>query len=287
MGWLEGDVALITGAGSGLGRALVDRFVAEGARVLAFDRAADRLAAVESANPGSVAGVAGDVTVAEDNERAVARALDQFGRLDTFIGNAGMFDYGASLVDTPIDALNRAFDELFALNVKACLLGVKAAVPALMESSGSVLLTASMASTHSGVGGVVYTASKHAVVGLVRQMAYELAPRVRVNGVAPGFMRTDIRGPQSLGLGEQTPSSVPDLEQLASAAVPLRFLPSPEDYTGHYVQLASRANAAATTGLVVACDGGLDVRGLGPLQGQTPASAGHSRLAGYHKEETR
>jgi NAD(P)-dependent dehydrogenase (short-subunit alcohol dehydrogenase family) len=262
MGWLEGDVAVITGAGSGLGRALVDRFVAEGARVLAFDRAADRLAAVESANPESVVGVAGDVTVAEDNERAVAHALDQYGRLDTFIGNAGMFDYGAGLVDTPIDALDRAFDELFALNVKAYLLGVKAAVPALMESGGSVLLTASMSSTHAGVGGVVYTASKHAVVGLVRQMAYELAPRVRVNGVAPGFMRTDIRGPRSLGLGERTSASVPDLE-LASAAAPLRFLPSPEDYTGHYVQLASRANAAATTGLVVACDGGLDVRGLG------------------------
>jgi cis-2,3-dihydrobiphenyl-2,3-diol dehydrogenase len=91
----------------------------------------------------------------------------------------------------------------------------------------------------------------------------ELAPRVRVNGVAPGFMRTDIRGPQSLGLGERTPSSVPDLEQLASSAVPLRSLPSPEDYAGHYVQLASRANAAATTGLVVACEGELEVRGLG------------------------
>ncbi len=263
MGWLEGDVALITGAGSGLGRALVDRFVAEGARVVAFDRAADRLETLESAHPGSVAGVAGDVTVAEDNERAAARALELFGRLDTFIGNAGMFDYGASLVDTPIDALGRAFDELFALNVKACLLGVKAALPALLESGGSVLLTASMSSSHAGVGGVVYTASKHAVVGLVRQMAYELAPRVRVNGVAPGFMRTDIRGPQSLGLGERTPSSVPDLDQLASAAVPLGFLPSPADYTGHYVQLASRANAAATTGIVVASDGGLDVRGLG------------------------
>ena len=107
-----------------------------------------------------------------------------------------MFDYGAGVVDTDAEALDKAFDELFAVNVKGYLLGVKAAVPPLIESGGSVLLTASMSSTHAGIGGVVYTASKHAVVGLVRQLAFELAPRVRVNGVAPGFMRTDIRGPQ-------------------------------------------------------------------------------------------
>lgn len=263
MGWLEGDVAVITGAGSGLGRALVHRFVTEGARVVAFDRAVERVAAVESANAESVVGVVGDVTIAHDNERAVSCALEMFGRVDTFIANAGMFDYGARLVDTPIDALDRAFDEVFALNVKGYLLGVKAAIPALLATGGSVLLTASMSSTHAGLGGAVYTASKHAVVGLVRQLAYELSPRVRVNGVAPGFMRTDIRGPRSLGLGETTPSSIPDLEQLASAAAPLGFLPTPEDYTGHYVQLASRSNAAATTGIVISCDGGLDVRGLG------------------------
>jgi NAD(P)-dependent dehydrogenase (short-subunit alcohol dehydrogenase family) len=267
MGWLEGDVALITGAGSGLGRALVDRFVGEGARVVAFDRVADRLNEVEAEHGESATGVVGDVTVAGDNERAVAHALERFGRLDTFIGNAGMFDYGAGLVDTAIEDLDRAFEELFALNVKALVLGVKAAVASLIESRGSVLLTASMSSTHAGVGGVVYTASKHAVVGLVRQMAYELAPNVRVNGVSPGFMRTDIRGPTSLGLGNQTPSAVGDLDQLASALLPLGFLPSPEDYTGHYVQLASRANAAATTGIVVACDGGLDVRGIGLTRG--------------------
>jgi NAD(P)-dependent dehydrogenase (short-subunit alcohol dehydrogenase family) len=123
-------------------------------------------------------------------------------------------------------------------------------------------MTASMSSSHAGVGGVVYTASKHAVVGLVRQLAYELAPRGRVNAVAPGFMRTDIRGPEALGQGERTPSSLPGLEQFAAGAVPLGFQPRPEDHTGHYVQLASRHNAAATTGVVVACDGGLDVRGL-------------------------
>jgi NAD(P)-dependent dehydrogenase (short-subunit alcohol dehydrogenase family) len=263
MGWLEGDVALVTGAGSGLGRALVDRFVAEGARVVAFDRAPDRVAAVVADHGGAVAGVAGDVTVAEDNERAVAAAVEAFGRLDTFVGNAGMFDYGAGIRDTPVAQLSRGFDELFAVNVKGCLLGVKAAVDALTESSGSVILTASMSSRHAGVGGAVYTASKHAVLGLVRQLAYELAPEVRVNGVAPGFMRTDIRGPEALGLGDRTPSSIPDLEQLASAVVPLHFMPRPEDYAGHYVQLASRDNAAATTGAMVECDAGLGVRGLG------------------------
>jgi NAD(P)-dependent dehydrogenase (short-subunit alcohol dehydrogenase family) len=263
MGWLEDDVVIVTGAGSGLGRALVDRFVEEGARVVAFDRSGDRVAKVESEHGAAVAGVVGDVTTAADNARAVDEALARFGRLDTFVANAGMFDYGAGLLDTPVEALERAFDELFTLNVKACLLGAKAAAPALIESRGSILMTASMSSTHAGIGGVVYTASKHAVVGLVRQLAHELAPAVRVNAVAPGFMATDIRGPQALGMEQQTPSSVPGLEQIAAAAAPLGFLPRPEDYTGHYVQLASRRNAAATTGVVVACDGGLDVRGLG------------------------
>jgi NAD(P)-dependent dehydrogenase (short-subunit alcohol dehydrogenase family) len=266
MGWLEDDVALITGAGSGLGRALTDRFVAEGARVVAVDRAEERIAEVESAHGRAVSGVVADVTKAEDNERAVAHCLDRFERLDVFVGNAGMFDFGAGFVDTPIDLLENSFDELFALNVKGYLLGAKASVSALMESRGSVLFTASMSSWHAGVGGVVYTASKHAVVGLVRQLAHELAPKVRVNGVAPGFMRTDIRGPKALGLGDVTPSSLPDLQQIASATTPLGFLPEPWDYTGHFVQLASRSNAPATTGTVVECDGGLAVRGIGLAQ---------------------
>ena len=262
MGWLEGDVALISGAGSGLGRALVDRFVAEGAQVVAFDRSPERVAAVEGSHDGTVLGVVGDVTVGRDNERAVARALSAFGRLDTFVGNAGLFDYGARLVDTPVEALDRGFDELFAVNVKGYLLGVKAAVEALIEASGNVVLTASLASRNAGVGGAMYTASKHAVVGLVEQLAFELAPAVRVNGVAPGFMRTDIRGPRALGLAERTPDSVPDLDELARAVFPLQFLPDPADYSGHYVQLASRANAAATTGVVIECDGGFSVRGM-------------------------
>jgi NAD(P)-dependent dehydrogenase (short-subunit alcohol dehydrogenase family) len=235
--------------------------------VVAFDRNPERVAAVAAAHAGRVVGVVGDVTVARDNEEAVASALSAFGRLDTFVGNAGLFDYGARLVDTPIDALGRGFDELFAVNVKGYLLGIKAAVGALTDASGSVILTASLSSRSAGVGGAVYTASKHAVVGLVEQLAFELAPQVRVNGVAPGFMRTDIRGPQALGLADRTLASMPDLDELARALLPLRFLADPSDYTGHYVQLASRGNAAATTGVVVDCDGGFAVRGMPPPPG--------------------
>ncbi|SOC53742.1 2,3-dihydroxy-2,3-dihydrophenylpropionate dehydrogenase [Ornithinimicrobium cerasi] len=194
----------------------------------------------------------------------MARALAEFGRLDTFVGNAGLYDYGARVADTPAPLLSHGFDELFAVNVKGCLLGVKAALDALVETSGNVVLTASLAARNAGVGGAVHTASKHAVVGLVQLLALELAPRVRVNGVSPGFMRTDIRGPRALGLEERTPASLPDLDGLARALLPLQFLADPADYTGHYVQLASRANAAATTGVVVDCDGGFAVRGMPP-----------------------
>jgi 2,3-dihydroxy-2,3-dihydrophenylpropionate dehydrogenase len=263
MGWLEGEVALITGAGSGLGRALVDRFVTEGARVVAVDRAGDRVADVESAHGDMVTGVVGDITLGADNEAAVQAAIERFGKLDVFVGNAGIFDYGATLVETPMERLDLGFDELFAINVKAHLLGVKAAVDALLATRGSVLLTASMGSWHAGVGGVVYTASKHAIVGVVRQLAYELAPDVRVNGVAPGLMRTDIRGPKAMGMEDVTPDVLPDLEGIARATTPLAFLPDPIDYTGHFVQLASRDNARVTTGVVVECDGGLGVRGIG------------------------
>lgn len=246
-----------------MGRALVERFVEEGARVVGVDRVADRIGELNEAYGDRVVGVVADVTVGAENEEAVRATIDRFGKLDVFIGNAGIFDYGVKLLETPMDRLESGFDELFAINVKAQLMGVKAASEALIESKGSALLTASMASWHAGVGGVVYTASKHALVGLIRQLAYELAPDVRVNGVAPGLMRTDIRGPKAMGLEDVTPDALPDLEGIARATTPLGFLPEAADYTGHFVQLASRANGRVTTGIVVECDGGLGVRGVG------------------------
>ncbi|HKY14226.1 MAG TPA: 3-(cis-5,6-dihydroxycyclohexa-1,3-dien-1-yl)propanoate dehydrogenase [Microthrixaceae bacterium] len=260
MGWLDEQVAVITGGGSGLGHALAQRFVAEGASVVVLDRSAERVEEVVAELGAAARGVTGDVTAYDTNQAAVDRAVGAFGGLDVFVGNAGLFDYFANVVDTPPDELARGFDELFAVNVKAYLLGVKAALPHLRERRGSVVLTASMGSFHAATGGILYTASKHAVVGLVRELAFELAPEVRVNGVAPGPMLTDIRGPDALGQREQTQSAIPGVGDLIAAALPLGFLPSPTDYTGHYVQLASRSNAAATTGVVVSADGGFAVR---------------------------
>ena len=209
------SVALITGGASGLGRALVDRFVAEGARVAVFDKSAERLAAIEAVHGDKVIGCVGDVRSMADQKAAATSCTERFGRIDCVIPNAGIWDYSTPLVDLPEDRIDAAFDEIFHVNVKGYLLAVKACLSALVESRGSVIFTISNAGFYPNGGGPLYTAAKHAVVGLVRELAFELAPHVRVNGVAPGGIGTDLRGPNSLGLSEQSISSVPLADMLA------------------------------------------------------------------------
>ena len=199
MGWLDEHVALVTGGGSGIGRAIVKRFIEEGARVGVLDRVAERATQLRTDFGDAVVAVTGDVTRSEDNARAVAETVKAFGRLDVFVGNAGVFDNFMPFADFPEERLSQAFDEMFAINVKGYLLGAKAALPELSKTEGAIIFTASVAGFNSGGGGAIYTASKHAVVGLIRQLAVELGPRVRVNGVAPGGTITDLRGLAVLG----------------------------------------------------------------------------------------
>ncbi|WP_214369710.1 3-(cis-5,6-dihydroxycyclohexa-1,3-dien-1-yl)propanoate dehydrogenase [Pseudonocardia sp. H11422] len=269
MGWLEGRAALVTGGASGIGRAVVERFLAEGARVAVLDSSGMNIAAMQGHFPDLVM-VEGDVSSLEDNERAVAATVEAHGGLDTFIGNAGIFDYFAPVATTPGATLASSFDEIFAVNVKGYLLGVKAALPALLEStSPSIVFTLSNGAFLPAGGGTVYTASKHAAVGLIRQLAYELAPRVRVNGVAPGGTLTDLRGASSLGHAETSLLDVPDFPDLVRATNPLGIVQQPADHTGPYVLLASPENAAAVTGVVINSDGGMQVRGLAQSAGGT------------------
>lgn len=254
-GRLEGKVVVFTGAGGGIGLSATRRFVAEGAKVVAVD-ISDRVAEATADLGDAVLPLVADVSTWEGNREAVDSALERWGRVDCFVGNAGITDGARPLEDIPGEDLHTAFHELFDVNVLAMLLGARAALPELVETSGSIVLTGSFASSHAAGGGALYTASKHAVLGLVRQLAYEFAPDVRVNGIAPGVAPTRLKGVGALGQGAT--DSVLDG---TAAILPLQRVPEVSDYDGAFVMLASD-DSAIMTGSVVTADSGLSVRGL-------------------------
>ena len=153
MGWLDGRVALVTGGGAGIGRAVVERFLAEGARVGVLERVAARVEQLQAAFGSAVVAVQGDVTRLADNQHAVDATVRAFGQLDIFVGNAGVFDRFISLADLPGEQISAAFDELFGVNVKGALLGAKATLPALLKTEGCMIFTASVAGFFPGGGG--------------------------------------------------------------------------------------------------------------------------------------
>jgi len=136
-----------------------------------------------------------------------------------------------------------------------------------VKSRGSIIFTISNAGFYPGGGGPVYTGSKHALVGLVKQLAHELAPKVRVNGVAPGGMKTNLSGLRANGTGEQSLAGVEGLDQMLRDITPMRVSPRPDDYCGPYVLLASAANAGPMTGVIINTDGGFGVRGIVNVRG--------------------
>jgi cis-2,3-dihydrobiphenyl-2,3-diol dehydrogenase len=264
MGRLDGQVALITGGASGLGLAIVERFVGEGARVIVLDRSADRCQRLQDEMAGAVICVTGDVRSMADNRSAVNLAVEKFGKLDCAVGNAGIWDYQKALVDLPEEKLESAFDEMFGVNVLGYLTLAKASLKPLAQSAGSMIFTVSNAGFLAGGGGVLYTATKHAVVGMIRQLAYELAPHVRVNGVAPGAISTALKGLEALG---QETRTFPGEAMAANAAgfVPIGRMPTPAEYAGAYVFFASREDNVPATGTVLNHDGGFGVRGIGAV----------------------
>jgi 2,3-dihydroxy-2,3-dihydrophenylpropionate dehydrogenase len=259
-------VVYLTGGGSGLGYALVQRFIAEGAKVSVLDRSAAKNRALEHTFGASIVTTDGDVRRFADHERAVRAALERFGRLDVYIANAAIWDGNVTLLDLPPDRVDAAFDEVFGVNVKGALLGAKAAAPALIESRGAMIFTLSIAALRAGGGGPLYTSSKTAGIGLVRELAYELAPFVRVNGVCPAAMATDLRGPESLALGDTPLMATIDPEVIRSA-YPLDFFPVPDDYVGPYVYLAS-SDSSVSTGTLIEADLGMSARGIRKVAGR-------------------
>jgi NAD(P)-dependent dehydrogenase (short-subunit alcohol dehydrogenase family) len=258
-GWLDGRKALIAGAGSGIGRAVVDAFLAEGAQVAVLERDADKGHALAQERP-EVAVTIGDAMTPAANVSAVATAVSAFGGLDLLVSCVGVFDYYRCIEDLDVGLIDTAFDEMFHPNVMSMLHLAKAALSALKASGrGAVVLTESSSAYYPGRGGVLYLASKFAVRGLVTALAHDLAPEVRVNGVAPGgTLNTDLRGLASLGLADRSLRHAPNRAGEMAARVPLQVALTAEDVAWSYVFLASE-RARGITGTTVHPDGGMSV----------------------------
>ncbi|WP_026575142.1 3-(cis-5,6-dihydroxycyclohexa-1,3-dien-1-yl)propanoate dehydrogenase [Bacillus sp. UNC438CL73TsuS30] len=258
---LKDKVVLITGGASGIGEAVTRRFIQEGAKVGIIGRSKEKLVKMKEEFGENIVTCQGDVSKYEDNEQAVQATVEKFGKLDVFIANAGVFDGFAKFADVTPEALSEAYDFLLNINLKGTFFGVKAALDELQKTNGNIIFSVSGASFYPDGGGVWYTASKHAQVGLMRQLAFELAPNIRVNAVAPGGTLTELTVIPPL----HPFVKIVDNETKAKSIKkrnPLQLAQMPEDHVGAYVLLASD-QAKAITGEVISSDGGLSVRGLG------------------------
>lgn len=246
MARLTGKVVLISGATSGIGRAAALVFAKEGASVvLGGRRREEGEALVEQigAAGGRAVFQATDVTKYADNEALVTLALSQFDRLDVAFNNAGIEATGA-LAEFDEEAYERVFDT----NVKGVFSAFKAQIPALTKTKGAIILTSSIGGSRGLAGASVYAASKHAVEGIVKSAALELASLgIRVNAVAPGPTATPMLDRFTGGHPEAM-----------AARVPLGRNATPEEVALAALWLASD-EARFVNGAIVPVSGGMGV----------------------------
>jgi NAD(P)-dependent dehydrogenase (short-subunit alcohol dehydrogenase family) len=190
---LEGKVAVITGAGSGMGRAMAIRFAAEGAMIVAGDWNAARLDEVVAsiqASGGTISGAQGNIADQPTAEGLIDLAIDAYGRLDILVNNAGVMDYMQGVGELGDDIWRR----VLSINLDGPMFTSRRAVPHMVaQGGGSIINIASTAAISGGAAGAAYTASKHALVGLTRNTAWMYATKgIRCNAICPGATQTNI-----------------------------------------------------------------------------------------------
>jgi NAD(P)-dependent dehydrogenase (short-subunit alcohol dehydrogenase family) len=247
-GWYAGRVALVTGAGSGIGRATATEFARAGAQVavadVVEDAARQTVAGIEAEAPGAARAFACDVSDEASVAALVAAVVGAFGRLDAAHNNAGISPLTGGVVECDRDV----WDRVLAVNLTGVWLGMKHEIPALLAGGGGAIVNTSSGAGLQGIAGMpAYVASKHGVVGLTKTAALEYATRgVRVNAVCPGTVRTPF-------LEEKAAAGFYTLEGMA-ASCPMKRLAEPEEIAAAVVWLCSDA-ASFVTGAVIPVDG--------------------------------
>lgn len=247
-GRLQDKVALITGAGSGIGRASAERFAAEGAQVVVVDLkgAEETVAAIEAAGGE---GLALRVDVADEDAVAAMAgvALERFGKVDVLMNNAGILDDYLPAADTPTEV----WDRVLGVNLFAQFFTARALLPQMVErGDGAIINVASTAGLNGGNGGAAYTTSKHAIIGFTRQLCFDYARKgIRCNVICPGAVET--------GMTKEIFAS-PDAAVMAAVeSAPIGRWAQPDELAAAALFLASD-EASFVNGAVYVVDGGFD-----------------------------
>jgi 3-oxoacyl-[acyl-carrier protein] reductase len=249
-GKLEGKVALVTGAGSGIGRASAELFASEGAQVVVVDVNAEPVQetaeAIEQAGGEAIA-IPTDVADTAAVQAMADGALERFGRVDVLMSNAGILDDFEPAAETSDEVWNR----ILGVNLNGMFFTARALIPQMLEHGGGAIINvASTAGLNGGNGGAAYTTSKHGVIGFTRQLCFDYARKgIRCNVICPGAVET--------GMTEEIFSSGDAEVMKAVESAPIGRWAQPEELAAAALFLASD-DASFVNGAVYVVDGGFD-----------------------------